>query len=138
SARDECRNAKRPQIKDAGVASELPVLEIAYVDVTIGNATFIPLIGHYGFLFLLTGRDAKFETTIAWKGRTRDTSTGDRFGNFAARALPRVNVILGQHREHFFACPNLARELPDSWALLRSIRAKNTRETALRGKLRSQ
>src|SRR5262245_29313157 len=100
------------------MAPELPVLEIAYVDVTIGNATYIPLVCHYACLFLSSGRDANFEATIAWKGRARDTSTADRFGNFAAKRAPGANVIFGQHPEQIFSCLNLARELPDSWALL--------------------
>src|SRR5262245_38513032 len=61
-ARDDGGNAERPQIKDAGVAPELPVLEIAYVDVTIGNATFIPLNGHYAFLFLYSARRVAMRT----------------------------------------------------------------------------
>ena len=76
-ARNDGGDAERPQIEDAGVAPELPVLEIAYVDVTVGNATFLSLVGHYALVSpssRATGRDANLEGTITWKGLVRDTS----------------------------------------------------------------
>ena len=98
------------------MAPELPVLEIAYVDVTIGNATLIPLIGHYAFLFLYSARRAAMRTLedhSVERAGARHVHL-DRFGNVAAKRAPGAGVIFGQHPELIFACRNLARELPDS------------------------
>jgi hypothetical protein len=50
---------KSPEIEDAGVAPKLPVLEITYVDVTVGDATFVLLVGH---LFPFISRRAAMRT----------------------------------------------------------------------------
>ena len=41
------RDAERPQIKNAGVAPELAVLEIIYAGSAIGNAAFVLFLSHF-------------------------------------------------------------------------------------------